>query len=45
MKKITTLIKNADVIVTMNYKRSEMKGASILISNGEIVAEIGRAHV
>ena len=38
MKKITTLIKNADVIVTMNYKRSEMKGASILISNGEIVA-------
>ena len=38
MKKTTTLIKNADVVVTMNSKRSEMKSASILISNGEIVA-------
>ena len=29
MRKTTTLIKNADVVVTMDAKRAELKGASI----------------
>ena len=34
----TTLIKNADVVVTMNASRAELKGANILITDGEITA-------
>ena len=34
MKKTSTLIKNADVVVTMDAQRTELKGASILIENG-----------
>ena len=37
MKKTTTLIKNADVIVTMDAKRTELKGTNILIENGSIL--------
>ena len=37
MRKTTTLIKNADVVVTMDAKRAELKGASILIENGAII--------
>jgi len=40
MRKTTTLIKNADVVVTMDAKRAELKGASILIENGAII-EVG----
>ena len=36
MKKTSTLIKNADVVVTMDAHRAELKGASILIENGAI---------
>ena len=36
MKKTSTLIKNADVVVTMDAQRTELKGASILIENGAI---------
>ena len=38
MKKTSTLIKNADVVVTMDAHRAELKGASILIENGAIEA-------
>jgi cytosine/adenosine deaminase-related metal-dependent hydrolase len=38
MGQSTTLIKNADVVVTMNAKRAELKGANILITDGEITA-------
>ncbi len=34
----TTLIKNADVVVTMNAKRAELKGADILVTDGAITA-------
>ena len=37
MKKTTTLIKNADVIVTMDAKGTELKGTNILIENGSIL--------
>ena len=38
MGQSTTLIKNADVIVTMDATRQELKGADILITDGEITA-------
>lgn len=38
MGQSTTLIKNADVVVTMNAKRAELKDANILITDGEITA-------
>jgi cytosine/adenosine deaminase-related metal-dependent hydrolase len=38
MGQSTTLIKNADVIVTMDAKRQELKGADVLVTDGEITA-------
>lgn len=38
MGQTTTLIKNADVVVTMDVGRRELKGADILITDGEITA-------
>jgi cytosine/adenosine deaminase-related metal-dependent hydrolase len=38
MGKSSTIIKNADVVVTMDAQRAELKGASILIVGGEITA-------
>jgi cytosine/adenosine deaminase-related metal-dependent hydrolase len=38
MGQSTTLIKNADVVVTMDVGRRELKGADILIADGEITA-------
>ena len=38
MGQSTTLIKNADVVVTMDVGRRELKGADILITDGEITA-------
>lgn len=38
MTKATTLIKNADVVVTMNAGREELAGASVLVVDGEITA-------